>query len=98
MPGKTHVFHQYVIRLGDRTTRDGLLEFLKSGSVQSAVHYPVPVHRQPFYDDRFGGSRSLRETENVCETILSLPMFPELTPEQIDRVCDRIHQFFREAK
>ncbi|PKN29554.1 MAG: erythromycin biosynthesis sensory transduction protein eryC1 [Deltaproteobacteria bacterium HGW-Deltaproteobacteria-21] len=97
LPGKTHVYHQYVIRLSDRKTRDALLEFLKAGSIQTSIHYPAPVHLQPFYSDRFGRSDSLIETEKVCETILSLPMFPELTSTEIDRICDRIHAFFREV-
>jgi dTDP-4-amino-4,6-dideoxygalactose transaminase len=97
MPGKTHVYHQYVIRLSDRSTRDRLLRFLNSESIQTAVHYPVPIHLQPSYADRFRMPGGLKHTEHACETILSLPMYPELTPSEIDRVCDRIHRFFREA-
>jgi hypothetical protein len=97
MPGKTHVYHQYVIRLSDRPARDRLVKFLNAGSIQTAIHYPVPVHLQPFFSDRFGRPDSLKGTERVCETILSLPMFPELTSGEIDRICTRIHQFFKEA-
>jgi len=97
LSGRSHVYHQYVIRFSSRSLRDRLLEFLNAGSIQSAVHYPVPVHLQPFYSDRFG-TVSLGKTEEVCDTILSLPMFPELTPSEIDRVCARIHQFFKEAR
>ncbi|RJR41825.1 MAG: DegT/DnrJ/EryC1/StrS family aminotransferase [Desulfobacteraceae bacterium] len=95
--GRSHVYHQYVIRFSGRSLRDRLIESLKADSIQSAVHYPVPVHLQPFFSDRFGAV-ALRITEEVCETILSLPMFPELTPSEIDRVCARIHQFFKEAQ
>ena len=98
MPGRTHVYHQYVIRLTDRHHRDRLLAFLKAGSIQTAIHYPVPVHLQPFYSDRFGKPGPLYKTENVCETILSLPMFPELRARDIDQVCDSIHQFFRKGQ
>jgi dTDP-4-amino-4,6-dideoxygalactose transaminase len=96
-PGASHVYHQYVIRLPDRETRDRLMAFLQEGSIQTAVHYPVPVHRQPFFSDRYGKPFSLPKTEEICETILSLPMFPELRQDVIDRVCTRIHRFFEEA-
>lgn len=94
MDEKSHVYHQYVIRLSDRMKRDRLLAFLKERSIQSLIHYPVPVHLQPF---SFGGREkpvSLPKTESICETILSLPMFPELTSNEIENVCAVIHQFF----
>lgn len=95
-PGSTHVYHQYVVRLPDRSTRDRLMAFLQEDAIQTAIHYPVPVHLQPFFSDRFG-TLSLWKTEEICETILSLPMFPELSPDAIDRVCTRIHRFFEKG-
>jgi dTDP-4-amino-4,6-dideoxygalactose transaminase len=92
--GGIHVYHQYVLQCNDKPTRDDLKGFLGSNEVQCAIHYPVPVHLQPFYLERFGKCDSLPRTEHVCEKILSLPMFPELNAEDIDTICTLIHEFF----
>ena len=81
-----HVFHQYVIR-SDR--RDDLQAALKNAGIGTGVHYPVPVHRQPAYEGRVAlGPARCVATERAAAEILSLPMFPELTDAQVDRVCD----------
>jgi dTDP-4-amino-4,6-dideoxygalactose transaminase len=67
---------------------------LSTEGIQTAVHYPVPVHLQPAYADRLSGSRSLPVTEDVCPKILSLPLFPELTEEEVARVVKTIETFF----
>jgi len=92
--GRTHVYHQYVLQCGDKPTRDDLMGFLGTKGIRCAIHYPVPVHLQPFYVERFGKCDPLPATESACERILSLPMFPELNPEDIDTICTRIHEFF----
>jgi len=82
--GCRHVFHQYVIRVEER---DGLMEFLKRHSIGSAIHYPMPVHKQPaFLMDAIFGSSGLKITEDYCNRIISLPMFPQLTSDQAERV------------
>jgi dTDP-4-amino-4,6-dideoxygalactose transaminase len=90
----THVYHQYVIRCADRAVRGQLMAHLSDRGVQTAVHYPVPVHLQPAYAHRLPGSRSLPVTEEVCPKILSLPLFPELTNEEIDQVVTAVAAFF----
>jgi dTDP-4-amino-4,6-dideoxygalactose transaminase len=67
---------------------------LSEQGIQTAVHYPVPVHLQPAYVDRLPGSRSLLITEEVCPRILSLPLFPELTDEEVGQVAKAITSFF----
>ena len=62
--------------------------------IQSAIHYPVPVHLQPAYIGRLGSYCSLPVTEKICETIISLPMFPELTEEDLEKVGTAVRQFF----
>lgn len=80
--GAEHAFHQYVIRVPARQAlRDGLRE----RGVETAVHYPMPVHRQPAYA-AFAEGADLAVTERIAHDILSLPMFPALTPEQTTRV------------
>jgi dTDP-4-amino-4,6-dideoxygalactose transaminase len=94
-PQATHVFHQYVIRLA---ARDALREALHAAGIGSGIHYPVPVHRQPAYADRLAcGPSGLGVTERAAPQILSLPIFPELSDEAVDRVIAAIHGFFDRA-
>lgn len=85
-----HIYHQYVVRSG---RRNELREFLKSRSIGTLIHYPVPVHLQPAYRGRFGDLGSLPHTEKAAAEILSLPMFPELSEAQIASVADAILEF-----
>ncbi|MEW6668806.1 MAG: DegT/DnrJ/EryC1/StrS family aminotransferase [Thermodesulfobacteriota bacterium] len=98
VPETTHVYHQYVVRFENKSERDEMISLLLREGVQTAIHYPVPVHRQPFYECRFGRSNDLRATEAVCDRILSLPMFPELSPVEIDRVCAGLAECLRKLK
>jgi dTDP-4-amino-4,6-dideoxygalactose transaminase len=93
-PGTTHVYHQYVVRCADPSVRNRLMAHLSERGIQTAVHYPVPVHLQPAYANRLPGSSSLPVTEEVCPRILSLPLFPELTDEEVGRVAETIETFF----
>jgi dTDP-4-amino-4,6-dideoxygalactose transaminase len=92
--GTTHVFHQYVIRCTEPSVRNRLMGHLSERGIQTAVHYPVPVHLQPAYARRLPGSQSLPVTEEVCPKILSLPLFPELTDEEVDQVVTAVAAFF----
>jgi dTDP-4-amino-4,6-dideoxygalactose transaminase len=86
-----HVFHQFVIRTADR---DDLRRFLQQRGIGTAIHYPVPVHRQPAYENRGLCGSSLPRTEKICSEILSLPMFPQLTDADVDRVVATIGAWF----
>lgn len=86
-PGHTHVYHQYVIRTRHR---DELKEFLEKSSVGSLIHYPVPIHLQPAYRDCRLAQGGLTETERICCEILSLPIHPYLTADEVGRVADAI--------
>jgi dTDP-4-amino-4,6-dideoxygalactose transaminase len=88
-----HVFHQFVIRVADR---DGLRRFLEERRIGTAIHYPVPVHRQPAYRDRGLSSEPLARTEKLCAEIVSLPMFPQLTDADVDRVIASIDEWITE--
>jgi dTDP-4-amino-4,6-dideoxygalactose transaminase len=80
-----HVFHQYVIR---SQQRDDLAAKLKDEGVGTGIHYPMPVHLQPAYLNRVAvGPARCTETEAAAREVLSLPMFPELSDEQVERVC-----------
>jgi dTDP-4-amino-4,6-dideoxygalactose transaminase len=91
----SHVFHQYVIRLG---ARDSLREHLRERSIGSGIHYPVPVHQQPAYRGRLAaGPSGLGVTERAAPQILSLPIYPQLAPAAVDRVVATVRSFFDSA-
>ena len=96
-PETTHVYHQYVIRCREPSVRDALADFLRQRGILTAVHYAGPVLLQPAYANRLCGSGSLSVTEEICKTILSLPMFPELKEEEIAAVSNGIKDFFRQG-
>jgi dTDP-4-amino-4,6-dideoxygalactose transaminase len=82
------VYHQYVV---ESAQRDALKDFLKNNSVGTLIHYPIPVHRQPAYQNRVGvGSGGLQKTEDVVTKILSLPMYPQMISDQAQQVADLI--------
>ncbi|MBL8098245.1 MAG: DegT/DnrJ/EryC1/StrS family aminotransferase [Anaerolineales bacterium] len=85
-----HVFHQFVIR---GTERDALKDFLYQKGIHTLIHYPVPVHLQPAYKNLGYVKGSLPNTEKVADEVLSLPMYPELTEEQVKFVCECIVDF-----
>ena len=83
-----HVYHQYVVRSNQR---DDLRVFLKANSIDTLIHYPVPVHLQPAYQKRVVISPDgLQRTEQVCREILSLPIHPQMTDDQVQGVSEMI--------
>jgi dTDP-4-amino-4,6-dideoxygalactose transaminase len=86
-PNARHVYHLYVIRV---PRRDAMLAHLKSKGIDAGIHYPLPVHRQPAYLKQGYGEISLPVTEQVADEIISLPMYPELTREQIEFVAKTV--------
>ena len=83
--GSGHVFHQYVLRVDDRAA---LMARLRAEGVATAIHYPSPVHLQPAYRGRIAlGPANCAETARAAEQVMSLPMFPELTDQQLERIC-----------
>jgi dTDP-4-amino-4,6-dideoxygalactose transaminase len=79
----THVFHLYVVRSGER---DDLLARLRANDVGAMVHYSAPVHLQPAYAGQLPGSDNLPNTERVAKEILSLPIYPEMTDAEVQKV------------
>ncbi len=86
-----HIFHQYTLRV---PRRDELLAHLKSGGIGCAVYYPVGLHLQPCFADLGYGPGSLPATEEAMRTVISLPVYPELTDAQQDAVVDAVRGFF----
>jgi dTDP-4-amino-4,6-dideoxygalactose transaminase len=92
LPGRRSVYHQYVVRCA---SRDRLAEHLRTAGIQTLVHYPVPVHRQPAYADRGLAAGPLPETDRAAAEVLSLPMYPELSVEDAQAVASEVAAFFR---
>lgn len=85
--GYKHVYHLYVIRT---PLRDELQSYLAKKGIGSSIHYPNPVHLQPFYSNGSDQQRKFPVAEKICKEILSIPMFPELTDEQATTVVSEI--------
>ncbi|HBG07404.1 MAG: erythromycin biosynthesis sensory transduction protein eryC1 [Geobacteraceae bacterium GWC2_58_44] len=84
MPYAHHVYHVYALR---SPQRQRLIDALATKGVACGVHYPVPIHLQRAYASRSEQAGSFPVAERCAEELLSLPMFPELTEEQIAYVC-----------
>ena len=89
-PDVQHVYHQFVIRTPHR---DGLSTYLRDRGVDTAIHYPVPIHLQPAYSGRLPTAGPLTESESTANEILSLPIYPELSHEDVARVARYIHEW-----
>lgn len=84
-----HIFHQYTILLKDEETRDGLQKHLQKNGIASAVYYPYPLHTQKAYTT----AADCPVTSNICPRVLSLPIYPELTDEQINCITDTLKNY-----
>ena len=83
--GTEHVFHQYVLRVPDRAAVQAKL---REQGIGTGIHYPVPVHLQPAYQGRVPlGPAGCAETADAAQEVMSLPMYPELTDAQVERIC-----------
>lgn len=86
MEGNRHVYHQYTIQLVD-VDRDLVREKMVQKGVSTMVYYPTPIHLQPAYHSLGYTRGSLPITESICERVLSLPIFPEMSYEEVEYVC-----------
>lgn len=89
-PGVEPAWHLYVIRT---PRRDDLLAYLKQQGVEAGVHYPIPLHLQPAFAQLGLRAGALPVTEAVAATCLSLPLYPEMSDAQQDRVVGLVRQF-----
>jgi dTDP-4-amino-4,6-dideoxygalactose transaminase len=91
-PSNEHIFHQYTLRA---ERRDALQAHLKKEGIGHAVYYPVPLHRQPCFAHLGYKDGSLPQAEHASHEAISLPIYPELTRAQLDRVIDTIRGFYQ---
>jgi dTDP-4-amino-4,6-dideoxygalactose transaminase len=89
-PDVTHVYHQYTLQVA---RRDELQGFLEERGIGTMIYYPVPLHLQGLYDDLGYTEGSLPVSEQAAHQVLSLPIYPELTEDQIQTVVQAIDEF-----
>jgi dTDP-4-amino-4,6-dideoxygalactose transaminase len=87
----THVYHLFIVESDER---DALRSHLMERGIQTGIHYPIPIHLQEAYADLGLGAGSFPNAERLARRSLSLPMYPELTDEQIGLVAGAVRDFF----
>jgi dTDP-4-amino-4,6-dideoxygalactose transaminase len=91
MEGVRHVFHQYTIKA---PKRNKLKDFLFEKGIESKIYYPIPIYKQPLYR-KLGYNDKLPNVEKVSKRVLSLPVHPALTKNELKFVANSIEKFFR---
>ena len=89
MSGRTHTWNQFTLRVTNGK-RDALMEHLAANQIGSAIYYPVPLHRQECFSNLAGVEARLPICEKMADEVLSIPIYPELSTEQIDHVINTI--------
>ena len=89
MSGRTHTWNQFTIRVTNGK-RDALMEHLAANQIGSAIYYPVSLHRQECFSNLAGVEARLPICEKMADEVLSIPIYPELSTEQIDHVINTI--------
>ena len=84
------VYHQYVVRT---PRRDALRSHLQAAGIETAIHYPTPLHRQAAWARAYGEAGNFPRAERLAGTILSLPVFPDLTDAEVERVVRAVESF-----
>jgi dTDP-4-amino-4,6-dideoxygalactose transaminase len=98
-PGYRHVFHLYVIETGQPAQRDALLKFLNDNGVDAKTHYSIAIHQQAGYPWGKGAriAGPLANAQRNAATCISLPMYPELTGQEVDYVVAKLLEWDRAA-
>ena len=91
-PRSTHIFNQYTLRV---ERREELREYLGARGIGHSVYYPVPLHLQECFRDLGYSEGDFPQAERACREVISLPVYPELSGEQQERVVAAIVEFYR---
>ena len=91
----THVYHLFIVETAER---DAMRDFLTERGIQTGIHYPIPIHLQEAYQDLGLLPGAFPHAERLAQEALSLPMYPELSEEQIRSVTDAIREFFASGR
>jgi dTDP-3-amino-3,4,6-trideoxy-alpha-D-glucose transaminase len=87
LEGRNHVFHLFVVEAPDR---EALRAHLEEAGIGTLIHYPTPIHGHPPYRSLATGPVTLSVSERLCERILSLPIYPELRDDEVERVTETL--------
>jgi dTDP-4-amino-4,6-dideoxygalactose transaminase len=93
LSGNVHNWHKYVLRL---KTRDQVLRRLSSHGIQCKIHYEIPLHRQPLFQ-KYAQGVQCKNSEMTASQVLSLPIYPELTDQELTRITNALRQVFSEV-
>lgn len=85
----SHIFHLFIIRVANR---DKLEKHLRERGIGTAIHYPIPVHLQKAYSDLCLPKGTLPQTEKISNQILSLPIYPELTEDEVEYIVQVVNK------
>lgn len=88
-PNSTHVFHQYTLQINGKN-RDELRKKLADIGIPTMVYYPIALHKQKAFTPYWDGQTNYPVSENLCQTVLSLPMHTELTEDMIQYICKHL--------
>jgi perosamine synthetase len=94
--GHRHVFHQYTVRVPDGR-RDALATHLRENGVGCGIYYPVPIHKQSYYTQQLGYDDSLPQAERASSEVLSLPVHPGLSREDLEKIVTVVNAFMEVA-
>jgi dTDP-4-amino-4,6-dideoxygalactose transaminase len=89
---KSYAGHLYVLQVDDRS---GFRSYLEASAVKTDIHFPIPDYRQPGLAEQFACLALLSVTERICERIVTLPSFPELTSDEVNHVVGAVRSFYR---
>jgi dTDP-4-amino-4,6-dideoxygalactose transaminase len=95
-PSAHHVWNQFSLRIGEER-RDSLKAYMQQNGVGCEIYYPVPLHQQQCFQGKSCSKVDLPETDRASREILHIPVYPELTAAEQDRVVDVIDKYYREA-
>ena len=84
----SHVWHIFAVRTAER---DRFRQYLSANGVETIIHYPVPPHKQPAYRELNGLSYPV--TEEICDTVVSLPMSPVMSDDEVKQVIDVVNAY-----
>jgi dTDP-4-amino-4,6-dideoxygalactose transaminase len=90
LPGRSHAYHLYVVETENRTA---LQTHLDARGIQTAIHYPRPVHGYEPYRSLGDGPVPLTVSEQLCERVVSIPLYPELTDDEAEAVSAALSEF-----
>lgn len=90
LEGNTHIYHQFSIQVPER---DDFQAYLREKAIPTAIHYPIPLHKQPAFND-IGRNTGVSISEEVSEHIISLPIYPEMPEEDQQLVIETVNSYF----